>query len=209
MIRLTRHIKSNSVTPNLVNDEDKIEVTSLPEHPFHLVDPSPWPAFSSLGALTTTMGAVMYFHGYVGGGAMLSTGLLTIIYAMFVWWRDVVTESTYRCLHTAKVQEGLRWGMLLFIVSEIMFFFAFFWAFFHSSISPGVEIGGVWPPKGIEVLSPWEVPLLNVLRPASLAGGRGWSIVQRAMNLINCTTDLLIIGFTLCMPLLARSKGIL
>ena len=163
MIRLTRHIKSNSVTPNLVNDEDKIEVTSLPEHPFHLVDPSPWPAFSSLGALTTTMGAVMYFHGYVGGGAMLSTGLLTIIYAMFVWWRDVVTESTYRCLHTAKGQEGLRWGMLLFIVSEIMFFFAFFWAFFHSSISPGVEIGGVWPPKGIEVLSPWEVPLLNTL----------------------------------------------
>ena len=81
---------------------------------------------------------------------------------MYVWWRDIVRESTYEGHHTMTVQAGLRWGML-FIVSEVMFFLAFFWAFFHSSLAPTVEIGAMWPPKGIEVLDPWGVPFLNTL----------------------------------------------
>jgi cytochrome c oxidase subunit 3 len=137
--------------------------STLQRHPFHLVDPSPWPLFGSFAALTTTSGAVMWMHGYVNGGLVFSLGFISLLYTMFIWWRDVVQEGTYEGHHTEAVQRGLRWGMILFIVSEIMFFFAFFWAFFHSSISPAIEIGGIWPPKGIEVLSPWDVPLLNTL----------------------------------------------
>ena len=105
----------------------------------------------------------MFMHSYQGGGFVLSLGLIMILYSMFVWWRDVIRESTYEGLHTSAVQTGLRYGMILFIVSEIMFFVAFFWAFFHSSLAPTVEIGAVWPPKGIEVLNPWEVPFLNTI----------------------------------------------
>jgi len=136
---------------------------SIQKHPFHLVDPSPWPFFASLSAFVSTIGGVMYMHGYHGGGSMLFLGFSMIIYSMFVWWRDVIREATFEGHHTSYVQLGLRAGMILFIVSEIMFFFAFFWAFFHSSLAPTVEIGAVWPPKGIQVLNPWEIPFLNTI----------------------------------------------
>jgi len=136
---------------------------SIQKHPFHLVDPSPWPIFSSLGALASTVGGVLYFHGYVAGDSLLALGISIILYSMFVWWRDVIREGTFEGHHTKTVQVGLRYGMILFIVSEIMFFVAFFWAFFHSSLSPTIEIGAVWPPKGIDVLDPWGVPFLNTV----------------------------------------------
>nr|YP_010470395.1 cytochrome c oxidase subunit 3 [Symbiochloris sp. SG-2018]UVF37883.1 cytochrome c oxidase subunit 3 [Symbiochloris sp. SG-2018] len=132
-------------------------------HPYHLVDPSPWPIFASLGAFVTTVGAVAWFHGYIGGSDILLFGFLIILYSMWTWWRDVIREATFEGHHTNAVQAGLRMGMLLFIVSEVMFFVAFFWAFFHSSLAPTVEIGAVWPPKGIVPLNPWEVPFLNTV----------------------------------------------
>jgi cytochrome c oxidase subunit 3 len=145
------------------------------KHPFHLVDPSPWPLFASLSAFSSTFGGVMYMHGYIGGGNLLSLGLIMICYSMFVWWRDVVREGTYEGHHTSFVQLGLRYGMILFIVSELMFFVAFFWAFFHASLSPTVEIGAVWPPKGIEVLNPWEVPFLNTVILLSSGAAVTWA----------------------------------
>jgi cytochrome c oxidase subunit 3 len=138
-------------------------VKNYQRHPYHLVDPSPWPLVASFGAFSATMGGVMYFHGYIGGGFSLSLGIFMIVFTMFVWWRDIVREATFEGWHTAMVQLGMRYGMILFIVSEIMFFFAFFWAFFHSSLCPTHEIGSVWPPTGINVLSAWEVPLLNTI----------------------------------------------
>ena len=108
------------------------------KHPFHLVDPSPWPLFTSVGAFTTTFGGVLYFHGFRGGEMVLSFGFLMILYAMFVWWRDVIREATFQGHHTFAVQTGLRMGIILFIVSEVMFFMAFFWAFFHYSLSPTI-----------------------------------------------------------------------
>jgi len=131
-------------------------------HPFHLVDPSPWPFTGAFGALTTTCGAVMYMHGYVGGGFTLILGFILILLTMAGWWRDIVREGTFEGQHTKEVQIGLRQGMILFIVSEVMFFFAFFWAFFHSSMNPTIEIVQ-WPPLGIEVIGPWGVPLLNTV----------------------------------------------
>jgi len=80
---------------------------------------------------------------------------------MFQWWRDVSREATFQGHHTVPVGVGLRWGMILFITSEVLFFFAFFWAFFHSSLAPTVELGSHWPPTGIEPLNPFHVPLLN------------------------------------------------
>jgi len=100
------------------------------KHPFHLVDPSPWPLFSSIGGLTATMGGVLYFHGYIAGDSLLLLGISIILYSMFVWWRDIIREGTFQGLHTKAVQHGLRSGMIFFIVSEIMFFFAFFLGIF-------------------------------------------------------------------------------
>nr|WOL37364.1 cytochrome c oxidase subunit 3 [Polyopes affinis] len=136
---------------------------SIQRHPFHLVDPSPWPFVASLSAFSCTVGGVMYMHAYINGSFVLAVGFLMLLLTMFVWWRDVIRESTFEGHHTGIVQRGLRYGVILFIVSEILFFFAFFWAFFHSSLAPTVEIGSMWPPKGISVLDPWEIPFLNTL----------------------------------------------
>ena len=84
---------------------------------------------------------------------LLITGFTLILYIMYTWWRDIVREATFEDQHSITVQKGLRLGMVLFIVSEIMFFFAFFWAFFHSSIAPTYNIGGVWPPKAISTIN--------------------------------------------------------
>jgi len=132
-------------------------------HPFHLVDPSPWPLLSATMTFTMVSGGVMWFHGYSLGGWTLAFGGSGVLFTMYTWWRDIVREASFEGWHTNLVQLGMRYGMMLFICSEVMFFFAFFWAFFHSSLNPTPEIGGVWPPKGIEVLSAWEIPLLNTI----------------------------------------------
>lgn len=133
------------------------------KHAYHLVDPSPWPIFTSFSALVLTSGSALYMHSYKYGGLLLSIGLALVVYSATCWWRDVIREATYEGHHTKVVQLGLRYGVVLFIVSEIFFFIAFFWAFFHSSLVPTIEIGTIWPPKGVEVLNPWHIPLLNTL----------------------------------------------
>lgn len=130
-------------------------------HSYHLVDPSPWPLVAALGAFMLTSGLVLYMHRFVGGWNLLITGFLLVLYTMYTWWRDIVREATFEDTHTVVVQKGLRLGMILFIASEVMFFFAFFWAFFHSSIAPTFNIGGVWPPKAITTISTYTVPLTN------------------------------------------------
>ena len=133
------------------------------KHAYHLVDPSPWPFLTAFSAFILTGGGVLYMHSYKNGGFILGFGLLLVIYTITCWWRDVIRESTFEGHHTQIVQIGLRYGMVLFIISEVLFFAAFFWAFFHSSLAPTVEIGAVWPPHGIDILNPWHIPLLNTL----------------------------------------------
>ena len=129
--------------------------------PFHLVDPSPWPILLSFSLLNLTIGAVAYMHGFSYGGYILILGFILTTYGMILWFRDVVVEATYLGHHTKEVKNGLMIGVLLFIVSEIFAFLSVFWAFFHSSLSPAIEIGGTWPPLGITPLDPFAIPLLN------------------------------------------------
>jgi len=133
------------------------------KHAFHLVDPSIMPLITSICCLTLTTGSVLYFHGYSGGLEATIFALIALVWCMGVWWRDVVREGTLEGHHTNIVQLGMRYGMILFIVSEVMFFFAFFWAFFAAALAPTIEIGAIWPPKGIDVFNAFEIPLLNTL----------------------------------------------
>nr|UUC08031.1 cytochrome c oxidase subunit 3 [Exechonella vieirai] len=130
-------------------------------NPFHLVEFSPWPLTGSLGALALTNGLTIWFH--TSQTSLIILGLTLIMITMFQWWRDVVREATYQGYHTSTTTKGLQTGMILFILSEVCFFFAFFWAFFHSSLAPTPELGLTWPPTGINPLSPWSVPLLNTV----------------------------------------------
>lgn len=132
------------------------------QHYFHIVDRSPWPLYVSFSLLALTSGAVTWFH-YESSSNTLLLGLFSTILNVSLWWRDVVREGTFEGQHTSVVQKGLRIGFILFIVSEIMFFFAFFWAFFNSSLAPGIELGCIWPPELIKPFNPWSVPLLNTL----------------------------------------------
>lgn len=153
------------------------------KHSWHLVDPSPWPLVASLGGFSMTSGGVLYMHGYIGGGNLLITGVLIILYVMYTWWRDVVREATFEEQHTFSVQRGMRLGMILFIVSEVMFFFAFFWAFFHSSFSPTFNIGGTWPPVAITVIPTFGIPLTNTFLLLSSGATVTWAhhaIIVRA-----------------------------
>jgi heme/copper-type cytochrome/quinol oxidase subunit 3 len=115
----------------------------------------------AISALFITVGAVMTLHFYYFGLIILYFGFIFLLYLMYLWWKDVIKESTFLGYHTIKVSSGLKLGMILFIVSEIMFFFSFFWAFFHSSLTPSFILGSVWPPIGINVLFPLHIPLLN------------------------------------------------
>lgn len=132
-------------------------------HPFHLVDPSPWPLISSFSAFTMVTGVVLWFHSYLDGFALLCIGLFLVSLSSYGWWRDVTREATFEGQHTEFVQNGIKWGFFLFLASEVMLFFGIFWAFFHSSLAPMPDVGGVWPPVGISPLSAWEIPLLNTI----------------------------------------------
>nr|WPV76919.1 cytochrome c oxidase subunit III [Phlebotomus sichuanensis]WPV76932.1 cytochrome c oxidase subunit III [Phlebotomus sichuanensis]WPV76945.1 cytochrome c oxidase subunit III [Phlebotomus sichuanensis]WPV76958.1 cytochrome c oxidase subunit III [Phlebotomus sichuanensis]WPV76984.1 cytochrome c oxidase subunit III [Phlebotomus sichuanensis] len=128
-------------------------------HSYHLVDFSPWPLTGALGAMTLVSGLVMWFHQY--NMMLLTVGMIITLLTMYQWWRDISREGTFQGLHSIPVTLGLRWGMILFIVSEVFFFVSFFWAFFHSSLSPTIELGAEWPPTGVYPFNPFQIPLLN------------------------------------------------
>ena len=133
------------------------------KHPYHLVDPSPWPIVGAIAALLAFGGAVMALHDVPGGAVVMIAGMLLIVFTMYAWWRDVVREATFEGYHNPIVQLGMRYGMVLFIASEVMFFVAWFWAYFNAALYPPAQIGGVWPPEGVAVFDPWSVPFLNTV----------------------------------------------
>jgi len=152
-------------------------------HDYHIIDPSPWPLIGAIAGLVTAIGGVAYMRALAegqfvvagidlaaAGPWILILGLLGVLYTMFAWWSDTIKEA-HQGDHTRVVSLHLRYGMLLFIASEVMFFVAWFWAFFDASLYPGELIqdarvehtGGQWPPSGIEVLDPWHLPLFNTV----------------------------------------------
>ena len=136
-------------------------MSNLIRHPYHLVDESPWPLISSIGAFYLTAGLVKWFHTRQINLCLL--GLTIILLTILQWWRDVSSEAALAGLHSSFVELGLRYGILLFIASEVLFFSSFFWAFFHRSLAPAIEVGRRWPPAGIHPFNPLEVPLLNTI----------------------------------------------
>lgn len=134
-------------------------------HTYHLVNPSPWPITTAFSAFIMLIGGVLYMHSFAKGDFFLSLGSILFLISMGLWWRDVIREATFEGHHTKAVKTGLRYGMLLFILSEVMFFVSIFWAFFHSSLSPVIEIGSVWPPEKMKhlVFDSTRIPLLNTL----------------------------------------------
>jgi len=138
-------------------------------HDYHLVDPSPWPIVGAVSSLFVTMGGVYWMRG--GTSLIAIVGILGIIYVMIAWWRDVINEAEHKGDHTPVVQLHLRYGMILFIASEVMFFVAWFWAYFDVALFPNEAhqflrteaTGGHWPPKDVTTFDPWHLPLLNTL----------------------------------------------
>lgn len=142
------------------------------KHDYHLVDPSPWPLVGSISALILAIGAIGWMHkSYAAAPLVFAAGVIGVLYTMIGWWRDVINEAEHKGNHTRVVQLHHRYGMILFIASEVMFFVAWFWAYFNVALFPGDAnqfarhdlVGGIWPPKGIETFDPWHLPLLNTL----------------------------------------------
>nr|ACO40180.1 cytochrome c oxidase subunit 3 [Crassostrea ariakensis]AIM52306.1 cytochrome c oxidase subunit III [Crassostrea ariakensis]AIM52319.1 cytochrome c oxidase subunit III [Crassostrea ariakensis] len=127
--------------------------------PYHVVDPSPWPMI--MGA--NLWGIAAMFICWVNQISFdnLYWGIPLLVFTTYNWVRDIINEATFQGFHTEKVQSGLTLCFILFLISELMLFFSFFWAFFHSALSSSVEIGCCWPPVGLECLDWSKVPLHN------------------------------------------------
>jgi cytochrome c oxidase subunit 3 len=161
---------------------------ALPTHPYHIVDQSPWPIAISAVLLSLTTSAVLSFHGYPMGELLLLCSFILLNWGMTLWFKDIITEASYLGAHTDKVQKGISLGVALFIISEIFFFLSIFWAYFHSSLAPAIEIGSEWPPKGIEPVNASEVPTANttlLLSSGSAVTVTHHSLVDRLIDWAN------------------------
>nr|QYC94852.1 cytochrome c oxidase subunit 3 [Amblyseius swirskii] len=133
------------------------------KHSFHIVDISPWPLINSFNAMNLMYSMLMYFLYSNIKLNFLIINLMMIITTMFLWWRDIIRESSYQGHHTFNVYQSMKISMILFISSEIMFFLSFFWCYFYISLAPELEMGNTWPPTGISPMNPYQTPLLNTL----------------------------------------------
>ncbi len=151
------------------------ESSGIPQ-PYHLVRPSIWPLAGACAGGTLAIGALMFMHdvsiaGVAVGLKGVILGIMAVIAVMFFWWRDVIHEAVVERAHSPIAQIGLRYGMMLFIASEVMFFVAFFWAFFDASLYAGEAhqflrteyTQGIWPPPQFTVIPPFELPLLMTM----------------------------------------------
>jgi len=135
-------------------------MSSTKKHPYHIVDPSPWPFVGSIGIFMMLAGVILYAREITP--LLFWSGLALTLFTLLGWWRDVAKEAK-TAEHTGEVKVGFRYGMALFIASEVMFFVAFFWAYFNAALDPNEAMGNVWPPKSIQTLNAWDLPYFNTL----------------------------------------------
>lgn len=164
-------------------------------HPFHLVDQRPWPIVRAFSVLTLVTGLTKWFHTFEVH--LFFLGIILTLLVIIQWWRDVVREGTYQGLHTFIVGQGLRLGIILFIVSEVLFFFSFFWAYFHRRLAPAIELGVIWPPAGVIPFNPFQIPLLNT----AILLGRGVTVTWAHHALIENNSRQTIQGLALTVGL--------
>lgn len=149
--------------------------SSLLRHPYHIIDPSPWPLFGAIGALSVAFGFISSFLYASYRLIAFLVGIFFVLQVMYFWWKDVIRESSYLGAHVNRVQNGLKYGMILFILSEVMFFFTLFWAFFDNSLAPVMQVGDCWPPIEIQPVNPMTVPLINTLLLVTSGFALTWS----------------------------------
>lgn len=130
-------------------------------HPYHIVDPSPWPFLMAMSLLVLAIGAVLAMHDY--GFVPFAVGIAFLVFCFVGWVRDVSHEADTQASHTKEVRHSLRLGFALFIVTELMLFVSLFWAFFHASLAPPDAINNIWPPKNIETMDAFSLPYFNTL----------------------------------------------
>nr|ASV72568.1 cytochrome oxidase subunit 3 [Allobathynella sp. JHS-2017] len=164
-------------------------------HPYHLVDISPWPIINAMNTMMLLMGLVMWFHEKTS--VLLVLVMMSLLLTCTQWWRNISQESTFQGIHTKKVMSNLRWGMIFFILSEVLFFMSFFWAFFHSSLAPMMELGGVWPPTMIIPFDYQEVPLINTIILLSSGATVTWSHYSLLENDLKQSTMSLLMTISL------------
>ncbi len=177
------------------------------DHPYHLVDLSPWPIVTSFSLLALTIGLVMLMHEHNIGLPLTVCGATILTYASYSWWEDVVAEGREGGHHTSAVRSGLRIGMALFILSELMFFFAFFFSYFSASIFPAGVLDDIWvigskswPPEGIKTFDPWDVPLINTL--ILLLSGTTVTWAHHAVENDDQESTVTALGITVCLGVL-------
>jgi cytochrome c oxidase subunit 3 len=130
-------------------------------HDYHILPPSIWPFLSALAAFTMLFGAVLWMAN--GMPWLFWIGFVGVLYCMFGWWSDVIRESNAGD-HTPAVRIGLRYGFIMFIMSEVMFFAAWFWSFFKHALYPMNEyVGSTYVPPDFYHLDPLHLPLINTL----------------------------------------------
>ena len=182
-----------------------------PKHDYHIIDPSPLPIMATIALFALAIGGLLFMHDKPFGPWALGLGMLLVNGTLYYWWKEVIREGREDKAHKPVVQVGLRIGMALFIVSELMFFFGFFFAYFKSSLMPMDILGdvwpvaeGIWPPEGIQTFDPWTLPFLNTL--ILLLSGTSVTWAHHALlegdekGLVQGLTWTVILGFifTLC-----------
>ncbi len=130
-------------------------------HPYHILRPSPWPMLAAFSAGFMMYGLVCLMHDHVWWKFV--AGNIALLGVATLWFRDIIKEAYAEKAHTPTAKKGFRYGMLLFIASEVMFFFAFFWAYFSAAIHPSEVLGGTWPPKSIHSINPFDLPFLMTM----------------------------------------------
>jgi len=164
-------------------------------HFFHIISPRPWPLIVGIFAINSLASVIFIIINHNNFILLLNTLLLIITVTR--WWKDISKERSFQGYHSTQVISGLRAGILLFIISEILFFASFFWIFFHRRLAPTIEIGNIWPPLGIQAINPFQIPLLNTVILLSSGITVTWAHHSIIKNKIKITHNRLLLTIIL------------